>query len=421
MLYHQHLDHAYVTGGPARADVAHATQRLQETLDALIARSQPQAAALLNLTRRTDDLATIEALAASLRKRFLHAVICGSGGAGLSGHVLTQLKPKPWPLSLHYLDNIDPDSMSDCLGDIDLAHSCFLIVSKSGTTVETLSQFFLFFGELTKRVGAKAAEHFVIITTPNDNPLHQMAVQHGITLLEYDALIGGRFSTLISVGLLPAALCGLDIYKLRQGAATVVADMDSSDSPAACAPAVGAALQYCFAEHGYNISVMLPYSSRLSGFSSWYRQSWSESLGKNAQGMTPIRAVGTTDQHSQLQLYLDGPKDKLFHFISLPRAGTGAAIPAAPLEALDYLQGKTLGDVMAAEQKATLETLIRHHCPLRHFALDTLDEAVLGALLMHFTLEIIFTAALQGVNPFDQPAVEQGKQLAREYLLSGAL
>jgi glucose-6-phosphate isomerase len=196
----------------------------------------------------------------------------------------------------------------------------------------------------------------------------------------------------------------------------VVDALNKSASTADCSSAVGAALQHGFMGKGRNISVMLPYSERLAGFSSWYRQSWAESLGKAGRGSTPIRAVGTTDQHSQLQLYLDGPKDKLFHLITLKRSGTGQIVPLPQGGEFAYLNGRTTGDIMEAQQKATFETFIRNGCPVRHFEIDRLDEATLGGLLMHFTLEIIFMAEMLDVNPFDQPAVEESKALSRSYM-----
>ena len=164
---------------------------------------------------------------------------------------------------------------------------------------------------------------------------------------------------------------------------------------------------------------MLPYGETLAGFSAWYRQSWAESLGKNGGGTTPIQAVGTTDQHSQLQLYLDGPPDKFFTIITAKRLGTGLPIKAPNIPELEYLQGKTVGDVMEAEQRATIETLVAHGCPVRTITLDAINEHSLGALLAHFTLEIYFMAHLLDVNAFDQPAVEEGKVRARDYLLKG--
>ena len=227
-------------------------------------------------------------------------------------------------------------------------------------------------------------------------------------VLAHDPDVGGRFAVLTAVGLLPAAIAGLDIRALRRGAQSVVDNMDDA--------AAGAALQYTFMQKNYPMTVMLPYSERLAGFAAWWRQCWAESLGKQGKGSTPVPAVGVTDQHSQLQLWLDGPKDKWFTMIVCERAGSGARITGGP----DYLRGKTLGDVMEAEQKATLETLIRNHCPVRLFRLKSLKEEQMGALLMHCMLEIILTAALLGIDPFGQPAVEEGKKLAREYLLKGA-
>jgi glucose-6-phosphate isomerase len=407
--------------GPAgleRTVLDGALARLAPTLASLKAESDPLATALLAVPQRQDDLAGIEALAGEIRSRYRHVVVAGSGGSGLSGRVFAEFCHSP---HLHFIDNIDPDCMSALLANIDIAQSGFIVVSKSGSTVETLGQFYVLL-EAAKRADEKNfAERFTIITAPADSPLRRSGQQYGMRLLDHEAAIGGRFSIFTNVGLLPGAIAGVDIARLRQGAASVVNAMSEAKSSADFPPALGAALQFAFMERGRNVSVMLPYGSRLAGFSSWYRQCWAESLGKGGKGTTPIRAVGTTDQHSQLQLYLDGPPDKLFHLITVRRAGTGQAIAVPDFAELAYLRGKTTGDVMAAEQKATLETLLHNHCPVRRFELDRLEEEQLGALLMHFTLEIIFMAALLGVNPFDQPAVEEGKTLAREYLQTGSL
>jgi glucose-6-phosphate isomerase len=427
MLYQHITDYCFKehtkTHGTTREQTDRLLERLAPGLAALASRQNAKANPLLDITERSNDLDMISTLARNLRRRFSNIIIAGTGGSGLSGRTLTALAPYQQSPALHFLENIDPDMMDPLLAKLELKNTCFLIISKSGSTAETLSQFFTLLEYAGSRL-TKAAlkEHFIIITMPGDNPLRNAAQQHGLHILDHDPNIGGRFCIFTNVGLLPAALAGLDIRQLRQGALSVVAHLDNAKHPAECHPAFGAALQYAFIEQGVPITVMLPYAERLATFSSWYRQSWAESLGKNGKGSTPIRAVGTTDQHSQLQLYLDGPKDKLFHMILLDRKGTGRPIhaPAADQE-LGYLQGKTLGDLMAAEQKATLESLVRHQCPVRLFRLETLNESTLGALLMHFMLEIILIAQLLEVNPFDQPAVEEGKQLAREYLLKGEL
>ena len=175
-------------------------------------------------------------------------------------------------------------------------------------------------------------------------------------------------------------------------------------------------------ERGLANTVLMPYCDRLDAFALWYRQLWAESLGKDGAGTTPIRALGPVDQHSQLQLYLDGPRDKMFTLVTLDCAGDGPRIDAALADdpALQYLGGRTMGDLLDAEQRATAESLARRGRPARRFHLDRLDETTLGALLMHFMLETIIAADLLGVDAFDQPAVEQGKVLAREYLAQTA-
>jgi glucose-6-phosphate isomerase len=418
MLYSHHIDACFEDRlgeeGVSHQHIDRLLKRLMPMQTALRDGKDDDAKPLLAVPARGNDLPELLTLAARIRERFRYLVVAGAGGAGLSGKILSMMKPSLDGPTLYFLDNIDPHAIDDCLNAIECEETCFLIVSKSGETVETLSQFYLMLERVKSRLGEKApGAHFIIITSPGNSPLRQSAEQYGIPVLNHESDIGGRFSALTNVGLLPAAIAGLDIAALRRGAQTVIASL-KSDEP--CAPAIGAALQYAFMEKGRSMSVMLPYCERLAGFSSWYRQCWAESLGKGGKGTTPIRALGATDQHSQLQLYLDGPKDKLFHLITLKRAGTGQPIHAPDLPGLDYLQGKTTGDVMEAEQRATLMTLTRHHCPVRHFELPELKEEHMGALLMHFMLEIIFMAKLLDVNPFDQPAVEQGKLLARDYL-----
>ena len=398
-------------------------EKLGAGLERLKGRHIRGANPLLALPFETSDLEGLKTLAGDIRARFDCVVVVGAGGSGLSGRTLSCLQSAFAKPSLHFLENIDPHAMGDLMNNVDMAKTCFLVISKSGSTVETLSQFYVLLEHATKALGEKkAAEHFIVITTPMaNNPMQEMAGQRGIKLLPHAADIGGRFSVLTNVGLLPAAIAGLDIAALRNGAAKVVQALDDAKAPQDFAPALGAATQVAYSEAGINLTVMLPYCERLSGFSTWYRQIWAESLGKAGKGTTPIRAVGTTDQHSQLQLYLDGPKDKFFTLVLQNRAGTGQKISAPVRADLEYIRNKTTGDIMAAEQKATFETLVAAGCPVRLFQLGSLNEEVMGALLMHFMLEVILTAELLAVDAFDQPAVEEGKKFARDYLLSGNL
>jgi glucose-6-phosphate isomerase len=240
-------------------------------------------------------------------------------------------------------------------------------------------------------------------------------------MLDHDTGVGGRFSALTNVGLLPAAVLGLDIAAIRKGAAVALAPVLAKKPAAQVPAALGAALAVSLAESkGKSISVLMAYADRLERFTRWYVQLWAESLGKNGKGTTPVAALGPVDQHSQVQLYLGGPRDKLFTVVTVAAAGLGPRIDPelAKLAGEPGFGGKTIGDLAAAEGRATAETLAKNGCPVRTIALARLDEASLGELLMHFMLETIVAAHLLGIDAFDQPAVEEGKVLAKKYLLS---
>ncbi len=266
-------------------------------------------------------------------------------------------------------------------------------------------------------------ELFLAVTEPaapgKSNGLRALCEAFSIPTLDHDPNIGGRFSGLTNVGLLPALARGLDAVALREGAYSVVAAMLAAKRAGDFAPAIGASVAIGLAkERGVRANVMLPYSDRLSRFAAWYVQLWGESLGKQGEGTTPVAALGPVDQHSQLQLYLDGAPQ---HFITIIREqceGTGPRIAPdlAKAAGADYLAGHAAGDLVAAQQRAIPEALIAAGRPVRTIDLERLDERALGALMMHFMLETILAAHLLGVDPFDQPAVESGKILTRRYL-----
>ena len=208
---------------------------------------------------------------------------------------------------------------------------------------------------------------------------------------------------------------------MRKGASD--AARDSSSPVAMRAAASGAALHHALARAGHlHATVLWSYADRLKTFGPWWRQLWAESLGKGGQGTTPVSALGPVDQHSQLQLFLDGPDDALYTMLSTDTAHVGPHFPVARAEALglSYLNGKTMGDLVAAEVRATAETLAKRGRPVRRIHAPKIDEYSLGALMMHFMMETILMGRLMGVDPFDQPAVEEGKVLARQYLKDGA-
>jgi glucose-6-phosphate isomerase len=221
------------------------------------------------------------------------------------------------------------------------------------------------------------------------------------------------------VGLLPALLMGLDVKRLRAGAKAVLDEVLGAKSPDEAPAAVGAALHYALSEDDrLATTVLWPYADDLAVFGGWWRQLWAESLGKDGKGSTPVSVLGPVDQHSQLQMFRDGPNTALFTLVTVDTRGKGPAAPRARANALGlkYLAGKRLGDLVDAEARATAQTLHKNGRPVRHIHLPKVDEFHVGALMMHFMLETIIMGRLMAVDPFDQPGVEEGKILAREYL-----
>jgi glucose-6-phosphate isomerase len=324
------------------------------------------------------------------------------------------------------MDNLDADTYGALLGKLPLATTRFVAISKSGGTGETLMQTTAALAAVREAgLAARIPELFLGLTEPakggKRSGLRTLFDEHRVSMLDHDPDVGGRFSVLTNVGLLPAAIMGLDIAAIRGGAAAALAPVLQQREPAEVPAAVGAALSVALAATK-PIAVMMAYADRLERFTRWYVQLWAESLGKDGKGTTPIGALGPVDQHSQLQLYIAGPRDKLFTIVTVASAGRGPRIPAdlARLAGEPDFAGKAMGDLVAAQGRATTETLAKNGCPVRTIHLDRLDEQSLGELLMHFMLETIIAAHLLGVDPFDQPAVEEGKVLAKRYLAEGA-
>ncbi|MSO76152.1 MAG: glucose-6-phosphate isomerase [Alphaproteobacteria bacterium] len=414
--------------GPAglgRAAYTGELKRAAPALDRLRLWHREASLPLLQLPETHDDLPGIEAKAEEIRERADDVVILGTGGSSLGGQALYALAdagfgPAAHAPRLHFLDNIDPRTFNHLFRAVDLARTDFLVISKSGGTAETLTQFLVTLAALIREVGeAGVGEHVTVITEPGDNALRRLGRDWAIPILDHDPDLGGRYSVLSLTGLLPAAIAGLDIKAVRDGANQVLQATLMAEQPAASDPAVGAAINVgLWRERGVATTVLMPYVDRLARFASWFRQLWAESLGKGGLGTTPVRSVGAVDQHSQLQLYLDGPADKLFTLLFADVAGTGREVEPglAGDPALAWLAGRTMGDLLDAEQRATAETLAGAGRPTRLLKVGRVDETSLGALMMHYMLETIIASHLLGVEPFDQPAVEAGKDLARQYL-----
>jgi glucose-6-phosphate isomerase len=401
---------AQATPGISKTAFEKAQEKARAALDALHAGNTH----FLDICTQTDDLEAINMMAATIRERFAHVVVIGTGGSTLCPQTLVALTQSRYAFAqakphIHFLDNTDPHTTEAVLGALPFKDTAFIIISKSGTTLETISQATLCLNAAKEVLGDSFNTHFYAITGPEDNFLRRTAQALDIEILEH-ANVGGRFSIHSNVGLLPAAIAGVDIAAIRKGAASIAADS------AEVIDAV--ALQLAFMEAGISGYVWMPYVERLAAFGQWQRQIWAESLGKEGKGNTPIPALGTIDQHSQQQLFLDGPKDKLFTFITLNVVGKGNRVNTAMHAGDDYAftHQKTMGDIMEAEQKATIEAFIHHKLPTRTITLEKFDETVLGELSMFFMLETILTGYALGIDPFNQPAVEFGKKRAREML-----
>lgn len=428
--YQQNIDQCFTdTIGSTGLDRSRYNEFLGETegsLASLRAAHDDGSLPLLRFPAKTSDMDSIEAVAERYIESFDDVIVLGIGGSSLGGQMLVALT-SPAPTGqltdtprIHFMDNIDPHSFDVLFAAVEPTRTAFIVISKSGGTAETLTQFLFALDVFGHALGKEAlSNHFTIITEPGDNPLRRIAEAKGFETLDHDTGVGGRYSALTNVGLLPATIAGIDASAVRDGAQAVINPILNGISAMDCAPANGAALSIALMrERGLTSTVLMPYVDRLAYLGFWYQQLWAESLGKNGSGTTPLRAVGTVDQHSQLQLYLDGPRDKMFTLIFNNSAGVGGTIlpNLADDPALAYLSGRRMGDLLDAEQRATAETLAKNGCPTRLITVDAIDERSVGALMMHFMLETIIAADLLGVDAFDQPAVEEGKVLARQFL-----
>jgi glucose-6-phosphate isomerase len=377
----------------------------------------------VSIAQQSDDLAAVRDTAARLMTHCDSVAVIGVGGSSLGAEALCALALAP-PVDVRFLNNPDPETVARYIASVDLSRAGLVMVSKSGGTAETLALAMTLMPALIdSRSGDAIADFGLVIAEPGDNSMRRLAAHWDVPVIDHPIDIGGRYSALSAVGLLPAALAGLDITAVRAGAADALemnlAGEAIDDVPAALGAAVSLAL---LQSQGARMSVLMPYADALAPFARWYRQLWAESVGKNGHGTTPIDALGSVDQHSQLQLYLDGPGDKMFTIVTQQLEGRGDRVPPelATHAGAAYLAGQTTGDLLAAEQEATIESLCAHGRPVRRIEIGRVDEAGIGALMVHFMLETVTAAFMMGVDPFDQPAVDDGKERARQLLAEAA-
>lgn len=382
--------------------------------------------AALDTGKSLKKLEQLFPLTEDIRKNFETVLILGVGGSSLGGNTLSALLGpgvvRTGNPQVYFLDNIDPHTMKHTLGVMDLEKTFFVVISKSGKTLSTLAQFLICSRAVSSAFGQCAVQkHFIVVSEATDNPLRACAERMSILVLEHDSDIGGRFSVFSTAGLTPALIAGVNCKEVLEGSASVLHKILSDAPMDVIEPVKGAAVVAGLAKkRNVTASVLMPYSDRLQCFSFWYRQLVAESLGKNGMGILPINALGTVDQHSQLQLFLDGPRDKMITFIGTNTAGLGEFIPTKFVESseAELFKDRVLGDLFEAEYEATAQSLINAGCPIRKFHVESLSEKSLGALLAHFMIEVILLGDRFGLNPFDQPAVQEGKALTRRLLLN---
>ncbi len=382
------------------------------------------------------DIKKIIGLSEEVSDSFDDLVVLGIGGSALGAIALLNALTHPYrnilPKGLRrrprvfVYDNIDPDQLKGLLDVIDITRTAFSVVTKSGETAETLASFLIIRERLKKAMGAGWQEHIIATTDPEKGPLKKIAKDEGYRTLDIPPGVGGRFSVFTPAGLFPASVAGIDIEAILSGAQSMdkrCSEKDIEENPAV----MGAILHYIAdTKKGKNISVMMPYSYALEKMADWFCQLWAESLGKRIDlkgkvvntGQTPVKALGATDQHSQLQLYIEGPNNKIITFLRVERFAEEVEIPRAfeDLEKVSYLCGHSLGELINAEQKATEIALTKAKRPNMRITLPEVNPNTVGQLLYMLEVQTVIAGGLYNINPFDQPGVEEGKRLTYEFL-----
>ena len=391
------------------------------------------------LPRDSSTVETILDFTAKIGPTLDVVVLLGIGGSALAAQALDGALRGPHPFQsvpgkkgrslpkLVVLDNVDPGIVTAAIAQLNPKRTAVCVVTKSGTTAETLATFLIVYGWMRAALGSRVRERMIAITDPQKGDLLAIARQEKFPLFLIPPNVAGRFSVFSSAGLVPAALVGIDIRKLLRGAAaaTDLCWQDSIDAN----PALASALVHhaLVTERRKTIEAVFAYSSYLWGTARWYRQLWAESLGKEMDrngkkveaGQTPIASLGPNDQHSQLQLYLEGPRDKMVTFWTVERPRAEVIVPRAFTEyrACSYLGGKRLSELLNAERLATEAALTQAARPNCRWSLPRIDEYHLGAFLQILHFQTAFAGELFNVDAFDQPAMELGRKIT--YSLMG--
>lgn len=393
----------------------------------------------MNLSYSDETIWYVKEFASMVVGRFENVLVLGIGGSALGGIAVTEALLKPyWNLlnkeqrnnfpRIFFLDNIDPDSINGLLQILDLKKTLVNVITKSGSTAETMSQYMIIKDIMERELGDDYRKNIVATTDKEIGVLRQLANQEGYKTFVIPDGVGGRFSVFSAVGLVPFALVGLNIDLMMNGIKDIDKQLKNPDIYENIA-AQSALIQYLMdTRKNKNISVIMPYSSRLKYISDWYAQLWAESLGKKYDndgnvvhiGQTPVKALGATDQHSQIQLYNEGPNDKIITFIRVNEFDTTLQIPKIfEYTGINYLGGKTINSLINAEADATRITLADYSRPTMTITIDKIDEYNIAQLLYMLEVQTAIAGELYNVNAFNQPGVEQAKNYT--YALMGRI
>ena len=433
------LDFSYVMSdfigedrGISKRDIDRLIPRALEITDSIKERREASELGFYQLPYHLETASSVSQMASSLRRGCDDFVVLGIGGSALGGialfrslcHPLHNLLPKSHREGaprVFFLDNIDPNTVKSVLDFINPEKTIFNVISKSGTTAETLSQFLIIHQLLSERLSKESVkDHIVVTTGSKQSDLKTIAEEEGYLLLLIPENVGGRFSVLSPVGLFPAAILGIDILELLAGARHMDERCKSSHVWENPAYLIGALHYLAAVSKGLSIAVMMPYSDALFQVANWFRQLWAESLGKAQTisrkavhvGQTPVIALGVTDQHSQLQLYQEGPFNKLITFLLVENLGKTIPIPTRPGKKDDfsYLEDHNLEELIKIEARATRVALTRAGRANMSLILPEINPFTIGQLLFLLEVQTVFTGGLYNINPLDQPGVEASKQ-----------
>ncbi len=424
-------------GGLSRSDIEAIRYVFRSTRGDLSLKHASGKLPFFDLPFDQEMIEEVDAFAMTARSHYRNLILMGIGGSALGpialhaslNHLQHNLLSEETRPGVRFFcpDNVDPDYINSVLDVTDPNESLYNVVSKSGGTAETVAQFLIVVDLLKKRIGRHWKEHLILTTDPMQGLLRKFATEEGIKTFDIPSGVGGRFCLLTPVGLLPAALTGINIKALCAGARAMKDSCFDPDLEENLAAMFAGLLYLAQVVKGKPIHVMFAYSNRLYPVADWFRQLWAESLGKQYStdgreiftGPTPVKAIGATDQHSQVQLYVEGPADKAFIFLGAKSFQTNITLPDIGSEApeMTYLQGAKLDHLLNSERKATAYALASSGKPVMSLELDAIDAPHIGALMYLLEAATLYGGGFYRVNPLDQPGVEAGKKAT--YALMG--